>query len=283
MALEIYDIHPHILSDDAKRYPSQPLRGKQSDWSRERPQTFEQLMAEMDAAGVGKAAIVQASTYYGYDNSYVADCAARNPERFTGVGSIDMLAPDAVEVFEGWLGRGISGLRLFTGGATHATDADWLVDPRSFPVWEHAVERNITMCVQTTPIGLGNVRALLERFPGARVLLDHAGRPALEDGVPYADAQSLFELAAYPNLFVKITPRTFALAQKGAATPETFFTALTKAFGADRIAFGSNLPANEGPMTALIAEAKRCLSSLSEKDQAYIMSGTAKRLYPALA
>lgn len=283
MTLEIYDIHPHILSEDSARYPSQPLRGKQSDWSRDRPQTFEQLVAEMDAAGVAKAAIVQASTYYGYDNSYVADCVSQHPGRFTGVGSIDVLAPDAIKVFDGWLARGISGLRLFTGGATHATDADWLVDPRSFPVWERAVERGVTICVQTTPIGLDNVRTLLERFAGARVVLDHAGRPSLEDGAPYEGARSLFELAAYPNLFVKVTPRTFALAQKGRATPETFFGALAAAFGADRIAFGSNLPANEGPMTTLVEEAKRCLASLSKDEQAQILSGTAKRLYPALA
>src|SRR5438552_4067903 len=48
MTLDIIDIHPHILSPDTERYPPKPLRGKQSDWSRERPQPFEQLVAEAD-------------------------------------------------------------------------------------------------------------------------------------------------------------------------------------------------------------------------------------------
>src|SRR4051812_6553752 len=122
MALEIIDIHPHIISNDSQRYPLNPLRGKQSDWSKERPQTFEQLVAEMDDAGIAKAAIVQASTCYGVDNSYLADCISTNPARFTGVCTIDTLAPDGVSVLQGWMRRGMSGLRIFTGGSTGASD-----------------------------------------------------------------------------------------------------------------------------------------------------------------
>ena len=87
------DIHPHIIADDTKRYPLAPLGGHQSDWSRTRPVTTEQMIAAMDKAGVAKAAIVQASTCYGHDNSYVADAVAAHPDRFTGVFSVDVLAP----------------------------------------------------------------------------------------------------------------------------------------------------------------------------------------------
>jgi len=283
MTPEIIDIHPHVLSPDTERYPSKPLRGKQSDWSRERPQTFEQLVAEMDDAGVAKAAIVQASTYYGFDNSYVADSIATNPNRFTGVCTIDVVAPEAVAVFEGWRRRGFSGLRIFTGGATHASDESVLDDPRSYPIWEYASANNLPICVQTGPIGLPKVRGLLERFPRTSLVLDHIARPKLDDGPPYSEAKSLFELAEFSNLYLKVTPRTFALAKTGKSTPDAFFCALVAAFGADHIAFGSNLPANEGPMRMLIAEAKAGLSSLTPADQAMILSGTAKRLYPSLA
>lgn len=283
MTLEIIDIHPHIISNDAKRYPSNPLRGKQSDWSRERPQTFEQLVSEMDAGGVAKAAIVQASTYYGFDNSYVADSIATDPKRFTGVCTINVFASDAISVLEGWIRRGFSGLRIFTGGATHASDESLLDDPRSYPIWEYAAEKGLPICVQTGPVGLPKVRDLLERFPRTSLVLDHIGRPKLDDGPPYDDARSLFELAEFGNLYLKLTPRSFALAKTGKSTPEAFFGALVRAFGADHIAFGSNLPANEGPMSALVTEAKAGLSSLTRADQVMILSGTAKRLYPALA
>lgn len=283
MTLDVIDIHPHIISPDADRYPTAPLRGKQSVWSAERPQDFDKLVAEMDAAGVAKAAIVQASTYYGFDNSYVADSIAKAPTRFTGVCTINVFADDAIETLEGWLAKGFGGLRIFTGGATHANDTSLLDDPRSYPVWEYAGANNIPIAVQTGPEGLPNVAKLAEGFPNTKIVLDHIGRPVLEDGPPYAAAQGLFDLAKYPNVYLKLTPRSFALAETGKSTSEAFFGALVAAFGANRIAYGSNLPANEGPMTMLIDQAKRGLSSLSEDDQRMILSGTAKTLYPALA
>src|ERR1700692_4852489 len=94
-ASTIIDIHPHIISPDLKRYPRSPLGGKQSDWAATRPVSLEQLIVAIDATGVAKAAIVQASTCYGHDNSYVADAVAAYPKRFTGVFSTDVLAPDA--------------------------------------------------------------------------------------------------------------------------------------------------------------------------------------------
>src|ERR1700722_15276015 len=112
------DIHPHIIANDEKRYPLAPLGGHQSEWSRTRPVTTEQMIAAMDAAGVDKSGLVQASTCYGHDNSYVADAVAAHPERFTGVFSVDVLAPDAVEKMRYWVGRKLGGMRLFTFGST---------------------------------------------------------------------------------------------------------------------------------------------------------------------
>jgi len=88
---------------------------------------------------------------------------------------------------------------------------------------------------------------------------------------------------AFRNLYLKISPRTFALSKMGKSTPDAFFSALVAAFGADHILFGSNLPANEGPLSNIVAEAKECLASLSEADRAMILSGTAKGLYTALS
>ena len=59
------DIHPHVISRDDARYPRSPLFGVQSDWSRERPVTIDDMIAAMNEAGVDKSAIVQASTCYG--------------------------------------------------------------------------------------------------------------------------------------------------------------------------------------------------------------------------
>jgi predicted TIM-barrel fold metal-dependent hydrolase len=279
----IIDIHPHIIADDTKRYPLAPLGGHQSDWSRTRPVTTEQMIAAMDKAGVAKAAIVQASTCYGHDNSYVADAVAAHPDRFTGVFSVDVLAPDAPERMRHWVGKKLTGMRLFTIGSTMTEQASWLDDPKTYPAWEAAGELGLSICLQMSAKAFPQMIRMLERFPKVRVILDHCGRPVLEDGPPYAAADSLFALAKNPKVFLKLTQRNFTESRKGKATPDTFFPKLVSAFGASRLAWGSNYPSSEGSLSELLALATSTLEDISASDQESIFAKTAQSLYPALS
>jgi len=280
--MAIIDIHPHIISTDTRRYPRAPLGGHQSDWSRERPVSVEQMIAAMDAAGVTKAALVQASTCYGHDNSYVADAVAAHPERFTGVFSVDVLTPDAVETMAHWMAKRLTGLRLFTTGSTMPGQADWLDDPRSFPAWDLAQEKNLPVCLQMTAKGIPQLMRVLDRFPRLRVILDHLARPVQDDGPPYRGADSLWGLARYPQVYLKVTERNLQGARSGKATPETFFGRLVSDFGASRIAWGSNFPASERSLPELVKLAQEILDFLPEQNREWIFSGTAQILYPAL-
>lgn len=279
----IIDIHAHVIAADTERYPRTPIAGEQSSWSRDRPVDLEQMLAAMDAAGVARMALVQASTCYGHDNAYVADSVAAHPERYTGVFSVDVFQPDAVEKIRYWAGRGLAGLRVFLAGHTAALKDLRLDDPRSFPAWRCAEALGIPVCVQMRAPGLPQLATVLERFPGVTVVLDHCGRPALEDGPPYRAAESLFLLARHDNLHLKLTTHNVRESSKGKATPETFFTTLVETFGARRIAWGSNFPASEGSLAEILAEARAALTGLKESDRDWIFSRTAQRLYPTLA
>jgi len=279
----IIDIHPHVISTDTARYPLAPLGGTQSTWSRDRPTSYQQMIAEMDAAGVAKSAIVQASTAYGHDNSYVAEAIAAHPKRFTGVFSVDVLAPDAVEKMKYWVGKGFSGMRLFTTGSTMPGQATWFDDPRSFAAWEYAGEAGIPVCMQMTPQGFPQLRGLMERFPKVRMILDHLARPRLTDGPPYAADKDFFDLARYPQVFLKVTPINVEPKEWGKATPDTFFAAVIKAYGASRIAWGSNFPATAGPLSDILKKAQASFAFASAADRDWIFGKTAQALYPRLA
>jgi predicted TIM-barrel fold metal-dependent hydrolase len=279
----IIDIHPHIIAVDTHRYPRAPLGGQQSAWSQQRPVSVEQLIVEQDRAGIRKAALVQASTCYGHDNSYVADAVAAYPERFTGVFSCDILAPDARETMACWMSRGLTGLRLFTTGSTMPGQAGWLDDPRSFPAWSKAEESGLPVCLQMTAEGIPQIENVLRRFPRVRVILDHLARPVQDDGPPYKAADSLWGLARFPGVYLKVTERNFVGATKGKATPETFFGQLVSCFGAPRIAWGSNFPASERSLSELLALAQDSLRFLPDADREWMFSRTAQGLYPALA
>jgi L-fuconolactonase len=279
----IIDIHPHIISDDESRYPPAPLFGKRSDWSQERPCTVDTLIAAMDEAGVAKAAVVHSSTTYGFDNSYVVDGCNRFPDRLVAVGSVDVAAGDAVPVIRGWVDKGLKGLRIFTGGSTKDFDPTELENPAAYPAWELLGELGVPMCIQTGPVGLPQVTDLARRFPGVNIILDHLGRPDVLDGPPYAHADSLFALSDMPNIYLKLTPRIFGDVTKGEASAQTFFPKVAAAFGANRMAWGSNFPTSPGTLADILATARAGLASLSESDQDWIFGKTAQGLYPALA
>ena len=220
---EVIDIHTHVVSPDTTRYPLAPLGGKQSDWSHARPTSAEALLAAMDEAGVAKSAVVQASTAYGFDNSYMARCVAAHPDRFVGVFSIDLFAADAREQFDRLTKAGLSGIRLFTTGSTSPGQANWLSDPRTFPIWERAQAIGLPVCLQMQPEGVSHLLKLLDRFRTVPIVLDHLARPVLSDGPPYIAAKWLFDLASFPNLFLELTSRTIEQAATGSSTPEAFF------------------------------------------------------------
>ena len=279
---EIIDIHPHVISSDNERFPLAPVGGKRSSWSTDHVIGHDELVAEMDKAGIGKAVVVQASTAYGHDNSYLVSAVKAHPDRFTGVFSVDATAPDAVEKIDYWRAQGLAGMRLFTAGSTMAGQSSWLGDPSSYPAWAHAEAIRLPVCVQMRPEGLGKLRELLERFPEAIVILDHLARADLTDGKPYLASKALWDLAEFPGVHLKLTVRNIIAAETGASTLPDFLDQMLSTFGARRVAWGSNFPAAETPLPELVEKAQRALSTLDAADRNEIFAGTAKRLYPVL-
>jgi predicted TIM-barrel fold metal-dependent hydrolase len=280
--LALIDIHPHVVATDTARFPLSPIGEHQSDWSQQRPVSYEKMIEAMDQAGVAKSAIVQASSVYAYDNSYVAAAVAAYPHRFTGVFSVDLIAPDAVDMMKSWMSKGLTGMRLYTAGTSLPEQTMWFADPKTFAAWSYAGEAGLPVCMQMRVKGFPQLVPMLERFPNVRFIIDHLARTELADGAPYAAAAPLFALARHPNVYLKVTHRNFEEARNGRATPETFFARLVEAFGADRIAWGSNFPAAKQTLPELVALARASLGFLSPQDRDWIFAKTALALHPAL-
>ena len=279
----LIDTHTHVIATDTKRYLLAPLNGRQSDWSAEHPLDYPDMVKATKDAGVEKVVLVQASSAYGFDNSYVADSVAAHPERFTGVFSIDVVAPDVVDKMKFWMGKRLTGMRIFTSGSTQAEQGTFFADEAAYPAWSYASDTSLSVCMQMRVKGLPLLETMLKRFPKVRAILDHFARAEAADGPPFASAAPLFALAHYPNVYLKVTERNFVGARTGKATPETFFGKLAADFGASRIAWGSNFPASERSLPDLVTLARDTLSFLSARDREWIFSRTAQALYPSLA
>jgi L-fuconolactonase len=289
--MEIVDTHCHIISADAERYPRKPLGGKQapiggkqSAWTHGRPLTAEELIERMDEAGVGQATLVQATTAYGYDNSYVLDTVRRWPDRFVAVGTFDAVQEDAAERLKAAVGTGLSGVRLFTtDGSPTSEQGMWFADEASDAFWTATAAAHLPVCLQLRlgPETIPALDRLLHRHPDALILLDHCGYPDVRTS-PVDAAAQLTPLAAHPGLHLKLTHRTLEGLRDIGDRATHFVSPVLDAFSARRIAWGSNCPAAEQPLPELITLATGVLGALPPQDLEDIFGNTARRLYPGL-
>ena len=275
----IVDTHVHVISDDLETYPLVPGRSRLG-WVNEARFTVEQVLALMDEAGVDRALLVQPLTAYGYDNRYTALSARRFPERFVSVPIVDMEDDGAAETLRSLnQDEKMTGVRLFG----RAGGGDWLDDPKTDPVWELAQELDFPIAVLLGIERAPKLAAMLGRFPGVTVALDHLGSVTFEDGPPYETAAPIFDLARFPNLRLKFSPTNEQSAARGPGDIKDVLQRIVDRFGVDRLVWGSNFSATyEPPYAELVAMGQESLSFLTPEERAKIMGGNALEVWPAL-
>jgi predicted TIM-barrel fold metal-dependent hydrolase len=271
--MAMVDTHVHPISQDRARYALSP--GEGPPWYIDWHFTVEEILQQMDHAGVDQVVLVSSASAYGTDNSYAADAAQQYPARCVGVCRIDGHAATAPATLRGWIAdRGMRGARLGAGG------------PRAFAVCEQAQELGIPVAIQLPCERLSEVGEVAQRFPALKVILDHLAHPLLESGPPYQEAAPLFELATLPNVYLKFSTMNIQEASAGKSTPRASFEALLDRCGPGHLMWGSDFPHTTGsraePYKELVDLARETFGFLSETDREQVFAGTARSLFPAL-
>lgn len=281
--MDQFDTHTHAISPDTAAYPPSPLGGTRSEWSQVRPVDIDGLVRALDEAGVARAALVHASTVYGFDNSYAADALERHPDRFVGVGSVDFLADSAVADLRRLVEeRGFSGVRIrVSDGTTKVpTPGSGVSDERMAGVWEYVADRGVPVCIQMHSKDTGKLLKVLGNHPGLVILLDHMGRPNAAGGPPYPLLDELGQLAAHPGVHLKITPPALKrLDEEPGADTVQVLQRITELFGADRLTWGSNFPASAGSLADLRDAIRSRLTWLDAPALDGVLGGNAARIY----
>jgi L-fuconolactonase len=288
--LYLIDTHVHPISKDKDLYPlrsTQTTEPQQDSLRRpgeggmvEKGMNTEETLSVMKPAGVQRLVLVQSASLYGYDNSYIADSAARHPDHCISLCAIDMLADDAPDVLSYWIEqRKMRGVRI--------TTADSLDDPKSFAVWERARALRVPVDVQMQPRHFEKLRVPLNRFPDVPVLIDHAANANrhASDGTP-APAEPphwLLSLAEFQNCYLKLTSQNIDGVLEVTDSAEVFFGPIREAFGARRLMWGSDWPATaDQPYADRLYQAQEAFGFMSIVDQQFVLGGTAGLLWPEL-
>jgi L-fuconolactonase len=201
---------------------------------------------------------------------------------------VDLCAPDVADriaaLREGPGGGTLVGLRH---PAQDEADPDWLVRPEVVRGVTAVAEAGLTYDLLIRPRQHDAAVALADRVPGARLVLDHAGKPAIAEGGYGPWARNLSALAARPNVFCKLS----GLVTEADRTKWTveglrpYAAHVLSSFGPDRVMFGSDWPVCELAATydQVYDAARDWTGGLSGSEQDEVFAGTATRAYPVSA
>ncbi|HSB80795.1 MAG TPA: amidohydrolase family protein [Candidatus Methylomirabilis sp.] len=275
----VIDSHLHVWDESAAGKDPGPMR---VGYSPQASASVELFMDYMHEAGVEKAVFVQ-PWFYHWDNSYLAACIGRDPDRFRGVCVIDPRGPAAPAELKKWRSRGVTGIRLrpLREGENPAP-GPWFGTDETMPLWETIAETGTIVCVLHAGTDLARLPKLLKRFPSVKVVIDHLNNPVPGEGLRQPRFQAYLELASLPTVYVKLSGfHHWCRERYPYRDGMPYVEAAVKAFGADRCMWGSDYPhvlAGCGYVrnrNYLSREA----SFLSRHQLDAIMGGTAERLW----
>ena len=225
----------------------------------------ESLLFQMEANGVDRAVLIQHGG--NYDNAYLLDRAAEPPGRFSVVGLVDESSPRAADTLGDWARQGIRGVRLGPSSPE--------------PVWRAAADLGLTVSCRPDITAFASGRfadlatGLAAEIP---IVIEHFVGAGPDMAEPYKELSGALQVAALPNVYVKLgglgeisrRPRVLRPEFRFDDTP-AFVEMILEAFGPQRTMWGSDYPPvgnREGYRNALVGIAEHpALSDPQDRDQ----------------
>jgi predicted TIM-barrel fold metal-dependent hydrolase len=165
--------------------------------------TAEELLAEMDEAGVDAGLIHPPASWDPTSGALAIEAARKYPDRFAIMGQFPPENPDNVRLIPGWRNQtGMMGLRwaLLYGDQPRLVKEgalDW--------IWPAAEKEGLPVSLQAG-VFLKKFRSIAEAHPRLKLIIDHCGLKVLTkdaDAIEHLD--ELLTLAKLPNVAVKAT------------------------------------------------------------------------------
>ena len=163
------DVHVHVFAKLSDQYPRDVSGLAPAD----KEATAEQLLREMDAAGIDKTVLIDMGGTRIEEHRYVTHCVQKWPDRFTATGLVAADDPDTPSRLKELVeATSIEGIRIGDLGDPTATRAQ---DLKAYDLFQCADELSININIYTGSANIAGVEMLAEAFPNLNISLDHLG------------------------------------------------------------------------------------------------------------
>jgi predicted TIM-barrel fold metal-dependent hydrolase len=163
----------------------------------------EEMLIEMDEAGVDAAIIHPPISWDPSSNTLAVDAARRFPDRFAIMGQFAPDKPENRALIADWKSQvGMLGLRF---GLIVPEQINWHIDGTLEWLFAEA-ERHAVPIALLAGRFLPVVGEIAARYPRLRLIVDHLGvARGQQDDAAFANLPDLVSLARFPNVAVKAT------------------------------------------------------------------------------
>ncbi|GGA03670.1 amidohydrolase family protein [Dyella caseinilytica] len=232
---------------DAHQHYWQPSRGDY-DWLADAPALLQRaflpadMRAERKAAGVTFSILVQAAPSE-EETRYLFELAELDPAVIGVVGWVDMEANDVEARIDALIRDGNGLLRGLRPMVQDVADPAWLSQPSLDRAFDCIEGRGLSFDALTSTPQFPALFQRLQRHPHLKVVLDHAGKPAIGAADTALWSDWIDKLSQHPQLHCKLSGLLTLLGKAaGEQLIEPYVAHLFARFGAERLMWGSDWP-----------------------------------------
>ncbi len=234
--------------------------------------TAEDLLKEMDEAGVSGAILHPPRAWAPLSNEFAVEAARRHPTRFGVLGQFSPDQPEAREQIKDWMRLpGMLGLRF---PLVRPNEQAWHKDGTLDWLWP-ACERHGVPVSLLAGRFMAEFRTIVERFPGVKFMIDHCGViHTAKDEAALANLDLLIDMAKLPNLAVKATGvQNYSSAPYPCRNFHEPLRRIFDAYGPRRMFWGTDLTGSPIPYRQCVTLFTEELPWLKGADLELVMGG----------